>query len=190
MQYDLEKHKRKSIRWKTYNYANNGAYFITVCTHNKKHLFGEIGDGKMILNGAGEIIDQWWKKLPEKFPGISIDEYVIMPNHFHGIIIIDSHPTLIASVGAGLSRPSLTGIVGSNENGRENRAPTLGKMIAFFKYQTTKEYNVRNTNIQKLWQRNYWDRMIRDEREMRSIREYISGNPKEWEKDEYWGVRE
>ncbi len=90
MQYNSEIHHRQSIRLKEYDYSQNGVYFITICTQNKECLFGEIEDGEMRLNDAGKIIDRWWHKMKNKFPNIELDEYIIMPNHFHGILIIQN----------------------------------------------------------------------------------------------------
>lgn len=192
-----------------YDYANNGAYFVTVCTHDKKHLFGAVADGEMLVNGAGKMIEGWWKKLPEKFPGISIDEYVIMPNHFHGIIIIEK--PIHFPVGAPLVGARILDLKSDEQQNREGQpqgvggqpqgiggqpqgiAPTVGDIVGAFKSLTTNEY-IRRVKMgefprfeKAMWQRNYWDRVIRNEREMRNVREYIAGNPKEWERDEYWG---
>ena len=79
---------RRSIRLPEYDYSQDGAYFVTICTQNKEHLFGEIASGKMILNDAGRMIDMWWQELPRHFVPVQIDQYVIMPNHLHGVIVI------------------------------------------------------------------------------------------------------
>ena len=113
--------QRKSIRLKGWDYTNNGFYFVTICTQNHECFFGKIENGKMKLNDTGLMIDYWWQKIPNKFPGILLDKYQIMPNHIHMIINI---------VGAGSSRPI-------NPSSRNN----LGQIIAYLKYQSTKQIN-------------------------------------------------
>jgi putative transposase len=167
-------------------------------------LFGEIGVGarssrpdmlshpEMSLNGCGEIVVNCWRDLPNRYDNVELDYFVVMPNHFHGIIILNSE-----SVGVGSPRPPgsfsphESEIVGARSSrpreneGRENRAPTLGKIVAYYKYQTTKQINaVRNTGFQKIWQRNYHEHIIRDEESLDSIMEYIVNNPMKWDGDE------
>jgi putative transposase len=168
----MMEHARKSVRMKDFDYSQAGAYFVTICTQNKECLFGEIVKGEMVLNDAGRIVQTTWDELPTRYTNVTLDTYAIMPNHFHGIIILNPEP-----VGARSSRP--------NNDGRENRAPTLGKIIAYFKYQTTKQINMaRNTGTQKLWQRNYYEHVIRNDSDLNQIREYISQNALKWELDE------
>jgi REP-associated tyrosine transposase len=167
-------HHRKSIRLKEYDYSQAGAYFITICAQNRQCLFGNIADEKMILNDAGKMIEKWYHELENKFPDIACDEYIIMPNHFHAVIIINE------SVGATRrGRPEPDGRHETNNDiqsksdsgyGHPRRgAPTgvatdtatIGEMIGWFKTMTTNEYihGVKNKNWPpfpgKLWQRNY-----------------------------------
>ncbi len=88
MKYDPEKHHRRSIRLGGYDYSQPGAYFITLCTHNRQCLFGDVVNGKMVLNGYGKIVEHCWLEIPQHFEHVELDEYVVMPNHIHGIIII------------------------------------------------------------------------------------------------------
>jgi len=156
--------KRKLIRLTEYDYSRAGVYFITICVEGKRCLFGSISEGKMELNKAGEMIEFWWKKLPEKFLGIELDQFIVMPDHFHGIIFI----------------PDL-------ENGRtRGSAPTISEMVQWFKTMTTNEY-IRNVRInfwpkfdKKLWQRSYYDHIIRNEKSLEEIRKYINENPLDW----------
>jgi putative transposase len=99
MKYNSQKHHRRSIRLKEYDYSQPGGYFVTVCTQGHEHLFGEILDGEIKLNRYGEIVKECWHDLPNHYPCVKLDEFVVMPNHVHGIIII------MATVGAGL-RPA------------------------------------------------------------------------------------
>ena len=184
MKYNPDLHHRHSIRLQNYDYANIGAYFITICCQNRINHFGNInvnanvGAGsacpiakpnsqtqtnlhiakRMVgqanpaptvtanmvdLNEFGKIVDAEWKNLTIKYPNVNIGEYIIMPNHFHGIIEITE------------------------------RTVTIGNIIGYFKHKTTKMINLP----EKLWQRNYWEHIIRDETEYIKIVEYIRNNP-------------
>ena len=88
MQYDHDRHHRRSIRLEGYDYAQPGAYFVTICTQGRTCMFGDVAEGEMVLNDAGCMVQRWWSELPQKFPLVKTDEHVVMPNHFHGIIVI------------------------------------------------------------------------------------------------------
>jgi len=183
MEYSSEVHHRRSIRLKDYDYSQPGGYFITICTQHKACLFGEIKDAKMELNIAGQIIKKWWLKIPNKFPAITIDEYIIMPNHIHGICMIFE-----SNVGA-------DPCVCPNKNDQsicledEHSGSPLHKIIQWFKTMTTNEcirsvkQNILPQFHGRLWQRNYYEHIIRNEDDLNQIREYISGNPVKWETD-------
>lgn len=150
-----EKITRKQIRLKNYNYANSGYYFITICTNQRKTLFGEIKNNKMLLNNIGEIIYSQIKESENKYPKIIIDENIVMPNHIHIIINI-----------------------------LENNNIPIGNIIGYFKYQSSKavcEY--LNIPIKSIWQRNYYEHIIKDEIELNNTREYIKNNPQNWQTD-------
>jgi putative transposase len=177
--YDPEIHHRRSLRLKEFDYSQVGAYFITICTQNREQLFGEIDDtqARMVLNEFGIIVRDVWDQTQKHYPDITLDTYVIMPNHFHGIII----------VGAGSSRPLSQGP--SKQKGREDPAPTVGNILGYFKYQSTKQINAaRNAGFQKLWQRNYYDHVIRDDDDLNRIHEYIENNPANWLQDELFVI--
>ena len=162
----MELPKRKSIRLKSYDYSSNGAYFVTICSHNRKKLFGEIVGGfpnaNVALNEKGEIINKIINSISDKYQSIKIDKYVIMPNHVHLIVIIE------------------------NVIGNPSPPEMLGNIIAWFKYQTTKEINqLQNITGAKLWQRSYHDHIIRNEHVYKNIWEYIDTNPLKWELDCY-----
>lgn len=182
---------RRSIRLRGYDYSQAGAYFMTICTQNRECLFGEIVDGEMRLNAAGEMVQTVWDEIPAHYPGIDIDEFVVMPNHIHGIIVI---------VGAapcgrpfqGQSRDGQAHDGQSRDGLARGPAPTglsLPDMVHRFKTMTTKRYvdGVKQSGWPpfsgKLWQRNYWDHIVRNESEMDRIREYILNNPAQWELD-------
>ncbi len=162
-------HRRRSIRLPGYDYSSAGAYFVTVCTKNNKCLFGDIVDGVMGLNQAGKIIHTVWHELPMHYAAIDLDVFVIMPNHVHGIIVL----TGTSVVGAGLALPGSEGAASS--------APTLGNVMRTFKSLSAIRVNrVLMRTGQPLWQRNYYEHIIRNEARLYRIREYIVGNPQNW----------
>ena len=170
---------RRSLRLAHYDYSQAGRYFVTVCIEGRRCLLGEIVDEEMRLNDVGKMVEKWWKELENKFPSIEIDAFMTMPNHFHGILVIDQCPGTRRNVGAALrGRPE----VGHPRRG----APTLGDIMDWFKTMSTNGY-IREVKTQgwppfsgRLWQRNYYEHVIRNEHELNSIREYIELNPTKW----------
>jgi len=176
---DPKELRRHSIRLKEYDYGHPGAYFVTVCTHHRDCLFGEIVEGEMHLSKAGMALQAVWKKLPQRYPNTDIDVNVIMPNHFHGIITIDvgaihvGDSTLRESP---LRMPTLT---------PSRRKMLLSKMVGYFKMNSAKQINeIRITPGAPVWQRNYYEHVIRNEIDLEEIREYIQNNPLKWLEDE------
>jgi len=177
-------HRRRSIRLKGYDYSEAGTYFVTICTQNRECLFGNIIDGTIRLNEAGEMIQTVWNEIPSHYDGIDVDEFVIMPNHVHGIIVI---------VGAG---PCACPDSEPQKNGHpQGVAPTrlsLPDVAHRFKTLTTKRYvdGVKKHRwrpfAKALWQRNYWEHIIRSEDDLNRTREYIHNNPRKWELDELY----
>ena len=210
---------RKSIRLKGYDYSKPGAYFITICTQTRACLFGEIINGKIVLNGAGIMVGNEWVDLPNRFANIQLNEYIIMPNHFHAIleIVPPVGATLVVARNANDTRNdthkndtrndihkndnTATNIDKngqSYQNGQPHKkgqpqgiAPTaanntLGDVVGAFQSIVTVKY-IRGVKTKKwiqfdgkLWQRNYWDHIIRNEMELNNIRQYIQNNPKNW----------
>ncbi len=172
MRYDPDIHHRRSIRLKDYDYSQAGAYFITICTQNRECLFGEIKDGQMRLNEMGKITAIEWENTSVLRPNIELDEWVVMPNHFHGIIIILD--------GRGTARRAPTAV----EQFGKPVSGSIPTIIRSFKSAVTKRINEYRQMVgAKLWQRNYWERIIRNETELNHIREYIHNNPDSWEQD-------
>ena len=168
MKYDPVEHHRRSIRLKGYDYASPGAYFVTICVQDRECLLGRVIDGKMQLDAHGHIVDEFWQEIPIHFPNVSVDAYVTMPNHIHAIVLIHdpTHPGRI-----GVSAPQ--------------SRPTLGQIVAYYKYQTTKIINqMRKTRGVRFWQRNYWEHIIRTETANQRIYQYIQDNPTLWEDDQ------
>jgi REP element-mobilizing transposase RayT len=177
MKYKPAAHHRKSIRLRGYDYSQAGAYFVTICNQQRKCLYGNIVDGKTRLNDAGLMVEKWYLELENKFPDIQCDEFVCMPNHIHFIVV---------NVGADLRvRPDFT------TKGEHIGSP-LRVIVQWFKTMTTNEYirGVKNHGWPpfpgKLWQRNYWERVLRNKTELNKIREYIQNNPAQWELDSLW----
>jgi putative transposase len=166
MKYNPEIHHRRSIRLRGYDYSQAGAYFVTICTQNRECLFGDMMDGEMLLNDAGNIVHQCWDDIPNHFPHVDLDEFGVMPNHVHGIIMIVDSP----SVGA------------KNFSPLPGTSKTIGSIVRGFKIGVTK-WMRNNTLIHDVWQRNYWEHIVRDESELNRIREYIRNNPVQWELD-------
>jgi putative transposase len=198
MKYNPDIHHRRSIRLKGYDYSQEGYYFITVCANENKCLFGEIENGVMNLNCAGKMIDYQWNDLARRFRHIELDEYIIMPNHFHGIIIVGA--TLVVApitdnIRAG-TRPAPTceptGAAPTIKPTKTMGYPTIGDMVGAFKSITSYEYinGVKINNWKpfdgKLWQRNYYEQILRNETSLRHIREYIVNNPYQWQQDELY----
>ena len=163
--YNPDLHHRRSIRLKGYDYAQSGAYFVTIVTYGRIPLFGEIVDGVMSLNDTGQSIRDDWEWLGLRYPQVTLDEYVVMPNHLHGIIVLTDD-------GRGGSRTAPT------------RRKPLGRLVGAFKTVSTKQFNLSQGKPgQLLWQRNYYEHVIRNDDEMNRVREYIINNPLHWETD-------
>ena len=168
-----DQHHRRSIRLQGYDYSQSGAYFVTIVAQNRECLFGEIVDGAMQLNNAGRMVATEWGALPERFTTIQLDEFVVMPNHIHGIIVSDP-------VGAPL--------VGTQDQNAhvDAQSPALDDMVGAYKSLTTVAfvYGVHTSGWPpfpgKLWQRNYYEHIIRNETALEHIRQYIADNPARW----------
>lgn len=166
--YDPTRHHRHSLRLQGYDYAQAGAYFVTICTEGRRALFGEIGDGAMRLNDLGKTVAECWESLPRRYAHVELDEYVVLPNHLHGIIVL-----------------------GRGDEGGSRTAPTggakrkpLGRLIGAFKTESAHRINdLRSTPGAPLWQRNYFEHVIRDDVSLSRIRQYIVGNPTRWDLD-------
>lgn len=157
--------RRISLRLRDYNYSQPGAYFITLCIQDRKCLLGNIVGNAMHLNESGHVISEAWQWLPQQYPYVSLDSFVVMPNHVHGVLVI------------------------GNPEGGSRTAPTkvkpLGGLIAAFKTISAKSVNAqRGMPGAELWQRNYYEHVIRNETDLQRIREYIQNNPAQWALDE------
>lgn len=184
---------RQSIRLKNYDYSQPGYYFITICTQDRIHRFGKIIDEKMQLNAAGEIVADEWEKTPIMRKNIQLDEWIIMPNHFHAIITVGARCTRPPNNTRPPNKTRPLTENGRTVNGRMQSAPTdslgvLGDIVRGFKSSVTKRIRqLPNMNDTRLWQRNYWELILRNENELNHIRNYIRHNPQKWETDQLYG---
>lgn len=177
MPYDPARHHRHSIRLRSYDYTLPGHYFVTINVQHQACLFGDMRDGEVELSQAGWVIEWWWQDLPNRFPGIALDAFVVMPDHFHGIVVIDPLGT---EEGTHIGVPV-----------RQHASPSLGQMIGWFKSMTTTDY-IRGVKTldwppfqRRLWHRNYFEHIIRDEQDLERIRAYIASNPADWTPDDH-----
>lgn len=186
-----QKHNRRSIRLKGYDYSQAGAYFVTICTQNRDCLFGEIIEGEMVLNDAGKMVQTIWDQIPPHYPGIGIDAFIAMPNHIHGIVIVG------AATGGRPGSGNYDSVHGQHGHGQHGHgqpqgvAPTLSlaDVVHRYKTMTTKRYTdgVKKHGWppfpKRIWQRNYYEHIIRNENDYDRIYEYIQNNPVKWELD-------
>ena len=151
----MEKQNRKLNRLEYYDYSQNGAYFVTICTQDRKPVLGTIvGDGFPVPNQIGEIAEEYIRRISEKYSEVTVDRYVIMPDHIH---------ILLRSDGTG------------------NPSPTMGNVVGWYKYQVTKQVNLlRNMPGEKLFQRSYYDHVIRNQQDYDEIWQYIENKPRKW----------
>ncbi len=164
MVYDPKKHHRRSIRLRDYDYSWPGWYFVAMCTQDRICSLAEVRDGRVILTETGRIIERWWKWLEGHFPWVELDEYVIMPNHLHGILIINDQEHRLGGL-------------------RVNPKP-IGRLIGAFKTTSTKEINQsRKTPGSVFWQRDFYEHVVRNEADLSRIRWYIANNPLKWSLD-------
>jgi len=201
---------RRSIRLKGYDYSQAGLYFITICCQDRACLFGEIMgaknispiistenctptvgaknvspiQAKMVLNDAGKIAKKCWIEIPEHFKQVILHEYVIMPNHIHGIIEL-SVRTVGAKNISPLPIPPSTPASSPSPTPMQSPSQTIGSVIRGFKIGVTK-WMRQNTDIYYVWQRNYYDHIIRNEESYRRISEYILNNPAQWADDKFY----
>jgi REP element-mobilizing transposase RayT len=166
---DNPKRQRRSIRLPHYDYRESGFYFVTLCVHDRVCLFGEIVNGIMQLNECGALVASEWSRTAVIRPQVVLDEFVVMPNHFHGIVML---------------KVSRRGVLPYAFPNFRSPSQTLGAILRGFKSTTTKRINeIRDTLGAAVWQRNYYEHVVRNDEELQRIREYIVNNPAQWELD-------
>jgi putative transposase len=182
MKYNPDILHRRSVRLRGYDYSQNGLYFVTICCHERQSLFGAVLDNKMCLNDAGRLAHEEWGKTGAMRENIELHEFVVMPNHIHGIVeIVGAHCMRHDSASDDATVQS-----GRGASGRVQRAPTVGDVVRGYKSAVTKRINqLRNLSNPPVWQRNYYEHIIRNEEAYLKIAEYIQTNPQRWEDDIY-----
>ena len=174
--------RKNTLRLHGYDYSTVGAYFVTIVSWQREMLFGNIVDGEVVLNEMGKIVREEWERTPQIRREVELGTYVIMPNHFHAIVIINE----ISTVGVHNIDDIRVGATGRSPLRPHGPKPkSLGALIAGFKSSVTKRINtLHNSPGVPVWQRNYHDRIIRNEREMSRIWDYIESNPARWDDDD------
>ena len=169
MPLDRYLYSRPNLRLTGYDYSQNGAYFLTICTYDRECLLGDIVNGEMRLNESGEIVKSEWIRTSSIRQEIVLDCYAVMPNHFHAIVFV-----------RGGDRP-----VAATNNASGPRPRSIGSFVAGFKSSVTKHVNeIRKTPGIPVWQQNYYEHIIRDDDDLNRILEYIENNPARWAEDE------
>jgi putative transposase len=172
---DMDIPYKLSHRLPDFDYASSGAYFLTMCANFRESIFGKIENGRMHLNDIGEIIDLYWQEIPHHFPECTLDEHIVMPNHIHGILFLtDKPPLVLAQHAAPVPEGSLS-------------IRNLSLIIRSFKSAVTRQAHILHPNLpSELWQRNYYDRIIRSDAELNKFRTYILNNPIHWNLDRFY----
>lgn len=194
-QYNPDKHHRRSIRLQGYDYSQAGLYFITICCEDRICRFGQVENGTMILNKYGQIAYNEWMKTPEIRPNVKLHEFVVMPNHIHGIIqLLDIGRGELHSPDDNELHSPDDKLHSPDDNRGVCKTPlrgpsqTIGAIVRGYKSSVTKQINLLrafDTPI-KLWQRNYHDHIIRNEQSYQRISEYIKNNPAKWDDDKFY----
>ena len=188
MSQDLNHYFRQSARLKNYDYSKSGAYFVAITVDGEGKIFGKIVEGKINLNKFGQIIEQAWMNLPKQFANVKLDEFVVMPDHLHGVVVIKESKSNKKSISnrEGLMNQARTYENKSANNAKnkwilmKNEKDTLGKIIRSFKAKAAKL--IREDGFKDFkWHRNYYDHIVRDDNELLIIRKYIINNPSKWE---------
>jgi len=170
MKFNPEQHHRHSIRLPEYDYTAGGAYFVTICTANRECLFGQILEDEMHVNELGTVVLECWEWLSKQYSYVTLDARILMPNHLHGIIVVNEDDS---RKGGSRTAPTMV-----------SRRKPLGRLIGAFKTVSTKRINERRqTPGLILWQRNYYEHIIRNENSLNKIRNYVLGNPSRWNFD-------
>ncbi len=180
MRLDPERPRRRLMRLQGWDYASAGAYFVTLVLQERACLLGDVVDGRVELSPAGQTVETWWLALPERLAGVELDAYVVMPNHLHGVVMLS---------GDGGGRKQQEGGHVGPPLRDETKSASVSALVQWFKTMTTNAY-LRGVKEQdwrafpgRLWQRGYYDHIIRNEDALNGVREYIANNPVAWAED-------
>ena len=171
------KYRIKTTRLKNYDYSTDGYYFVTICVKNNSCLFGNVNNGKIALSETGKIAEIFWQEIPDHFPFIRLDEFIIMPNHIHGIIIINRRDVACNVSTEKTANTKKMSIISPKRG-------SLSSVIRSYKSNCTKTINKIQNKFNFQWQPRFYDHIIRDEKSLHNIREYIIHNPLNWDTDE------
>lgn len=171
-------HQYRSIRLHENDYSSAGAYFVTVCTKDRKNIFGKVLNGEMRPSPSGEIVKSCWDEIPAHFPKVELDAFVIMPDHMHGIIMITDSGKDVGHEEAMHILPNHREWGASFQRPKGPGHGSVGAIVGSFKSAVTRQINIlRGISGETVWQRNYYEHIIRNEAELKQIRLYIEGNP-------------
>lgn len=198
--YNPSIHHRRSIRLKGYDYSQSGLYFITICCQDRICRFGQVENGKMILNEYGQIAHDEWLKLSRRFSNFELDVFQIMPNHMHGIIALNAGATLAVAPDETPVDPNdtpvapINAVVGDDIGAGASPAPagvgSISGIVGAYKSLVANAcldiYKTKNKIMGKLWQRNYYEHIIRNDKSYHTISVYIINNPKKWPTDKFY----
>jgi putative transposase len=196
MNYNPAIHHRRSIRLKGYDYSQEGMYYITICCHNRNCLLGDVVNGEIILNEYGTIAFNEWLNTPNIRRNVELDVFVIMPNHIHGIIILNGRGELHSPCMGGLNPPQNPPDITPHDHPIDNKwgelhspligpSNNIGAIVRGYKSSVTKQINLLNIGC-TVWQRNYWEHIIRNEQSHNRISAYIANNPAKWNDDKFY----
>lgn len=204
----MDRPQRKSIRLRGYDYTQRGAYYITICTEGRLHVFGRITDATVHLSALGNVVEECWHAIPSHFPHVTIDAFIIMPNHVHGVVVIGDHagardpaPDAVTAPETDIPiapdttpTPDYDTIMvpstpddGSPARTRPRIIPgSLGAIVQGFKAGVTRQARKRDIPVPStIWQRNYYDHIVRNAVDHARIAKYIADNPVNWERDRF-----
>ena len=180
-----KQYHRRSIRLQGYDYTQNGAYFVTICAHERRHLFGNVVDGNMRVNDWGVFVRSCWDEIPAHHPYIELDAFVVMPNHMHGVIVIAGDNGVMFDA-SGDDRKGMI-VHAPTDVKREFSKPiahSLSSIVGTFKAAVTRHIKRQpNAPDHPIWQRNYYEHIIRSEESLNTIRSYVATNPTKWVED-------
>lgn len=195
MAYNPKIHHRRSVRLKGYDYSQAGLYFITICCQDRQHRFGEIINGAMILNEYGKIAHDEWEKLTDRFANVALDVFQIMPNHMHGILVLVGATLAVAQNTVAQNTVAQNnnfsnGIIDKEWAGASPARTGISDIVGAYKSLVFKScldiYKSNDELMGKLWQRNYYEHIIRNEQSYQRISEYIINNPAKWSEDKFY----
>ncbi|MGB0870738.1 MAG: transposase [Flavobacteriales bacterium] len=180
------KYRIKSIRLPHWDYRNNGMYFITICTKNRLYFFGNVKNGHVHLNEIGKLAYQYWNEIPEHFSFVKLGEFVVMPNHVHGILIVDKDGVSnVESLHCNDSTLEMVNDTLKNQH-MSKISPKPGSISTIIRsYKSVVTKNARKIHVEFEWQSRFYDHIIRNERSFKNISNYIVNNPKNWKEDRF-----